>query len=246
MPSNVKLGRLPAKRSLKSLALSNYMKASAVPFPVLHAWERPISYGMMANDRVGDCTCAAMAHQVMNWQAVANAGTPVTFTDEQVLAAYSAITGYDGTEATDNGAAELDVLNYWEQTGFAGHKIAGKVTLDLHNVDQIKAAIFIFGGIYIGFDVPAYIMEDTGQSHWRISQSGNTGIVGGHAVCNVGYGRAGTSLVSWGQIYTMTWDFWLQYVEEAYACVSQDWLEQSGISPTGLDLQGLLADLASV
>ena len=242
----LKLGRLPAKRSLKSLALSNYLNMGAVAFPQTHAWERKIPYGMMANDRIGDCTCAAAGHMIMNWQAVANAGSPVTIPDDQIIAAYSAITGYDpASGANDNGANELDVLAYWQTTGIAGHKIAGKATLDIHNVDQIKAATYLFGGVYIGFEVPAFIMEDTGNHNWG-SMSGDTSIVGGHAVPVFGYGRGGCTNVSWGDLYHMSWDFWLQYCDEAYAIVSTDWLKQSAVSPSGLDLQGLIQDLTQV
>lgn len=246
MASSLKLGRLPAKRSLKSLALSNYLNMGAAAFPRSHAWERPIDYGIMANDRIGDCTCAAIGHMIMNWQAVANAGSPVSIPDSEIISAYSAITGYDpASGANDNGANELDVLNYWQTTGIAGHKIVGKATLDIHNVGQIKAACYLFGGVYIGFEVPAYIMDDTSNHNWG-SMSGDKSIVGGHAVPIFGYGRGGCTNVSWGDFYHMSWEFWLRYVDEAYAVVSTDWLKQSGVSPSGLDLAGLLQDLNAV
>jgi hypothetical protein len=38
----------------------------------------------------------------------------------------------------------------------------------------------------------------------------------------------------------------LQYVDEAYALVSTDWIKASGLSPTGLDLDGMLKDLNSI
>jgi hypothetical protein len=242
----MKLGKLKAKRSMKSLALGNYLNASAVAFPPVKAWERPIKYQMLANDKIGDCTIAAAAHMEMNWQAVANAGTPLVITDEQVIADYSAVTGYDPSNGSnDNGAVELDVLAYWQTTGIAGRKIAGKATLDYHNIDQIKAATYIFGGVYLGFSVPAFIMEDTGNHTWNAQQR-DTQIVGGHAIPIFGYGRAGCTCVSWGDLYHMSWDFWLEYVDEAYAVVSTDWLKATGLSPTGLDLTGLMADLTAV
>ena len=71
----------------------------------------------MGNDKIGDCTCAAAGHLIMEWTSLAQ---PKMFTptDPQIVAAYSAITGYNPkTGANDNGAAELDVLNYWRKTG---------------------------------------------------------------------------------------------------------------------------------
>ena len=239
----MKLGKLPARRSLKTLSLSNYMATSRVTFPPVCAWERPIAYGMLANDTVGDCTIAGAAHMVMNWQAVANAGTLLTFTDDQVLKDYSALSAYDPTNgANDNGCVELDVLNYWRDNGICGHKIDGYVAIDFQNIDMVKAACYLFGGVYMGFHVPDYIMD--GRKTWEARTSPN--YVGDHAVPIFGYGRAGCAPCSWGDIYHMNWDFWMQNVDEAYAVVAPEFIKACGISPTGLDLNGLLNDLQLV
>ena len=93
------------KRIRKALALSNYMNMSAMAYPAVKAWERPIAYGMLGNDAVGDCTIAGHYHLRMNMQAVANAGTPLVVTTEQALADYSAATGYNPADpSTDQGA----------------------------------------------------------------------------------------------------------------------------------------------
>jgi hypothetical protein len=242
--SRLRFGKLAPKRSMKSVALSNFMTPVKVPFPQVHAWERPIDYGMLGNDTVGDCTIAGALHKIMNDRAVANAGLPSTFTTDQALSAYSAVTGYkEDDPSTDNGAALYDVLNYWQDAGFFGHKLAGRVTVDVQNIDMVKAAIFLFGGLYIGFVVPESVANDPlGTKHWRIVP-GDKPTQEGHCVTQLGYGRAGLTNVSWGTLYTMTWDFWLQYADEAYALVTPDFIKQSGKSPTGFDLQGMLAEL---
>ena len=59
----------------------------------------------------------------MEWTANA-AQKLLTPSDQQIVSAGSAITGYNtATGANDNGAVEIDVLNYWRQTGIAEHKI---------------------------------------------------------------------------------------------------------------------------
>lgn len=245
MALQVKLGKLEAKRSVKNLALGNYLTPSKVAFPPVCAWERSIDYGMMRNDKVGDCTIAAAAHMEMNWQAVVNAGTPLVVPDEKVIADYSAVGGYDpATGANDNGCYMLDVLHYWLSKGIAGREAQAFATLDLHNLEQVKAAIYLFGGVYFGFSVPLYTMEQTDKV-WRV-QTKDDRSVGGHAVCALGYGRQGFALCSWGTIYRMTAEFWLRYVDEAYCVISKSWLKQSGVSPAGLDLDGLLADIDAV
>jgi hypothetical protein len=243
----VKLGKLRPKRSLKALPLSNYMKALSVTFPPVHAWERNIAWGVLANDTIGDCTIAAALHLIMGWQAVANAGTPIQFTDQDAISLYSTITGYNPADpSTDQGAAETDVLNYWKTTGMNGHKIAGYTSLDVSNIEMIKAAVFLFGGVYLGFQVPNYIMSVAPGGSWSQTPGADTTIVGGHAIYICGYGADGVTIVSWGQTFTFDWDFWTAYVDEGYALVSTDWVKKSGKAPSGLDLSALLADLTAV
>lgn len=239
------LGKKRPKRSLKALPFSNYANATSIAYPPVHAWERKINWGMLGNDKLGDCTIAATLHLIMGWQAVANSGTPVAFTNQDAINLYSAITGYNPNDPnSDQGANETDVLNYWKATGVKGHKIAGYVSLDVSNIEMIKAAIYLFGGVYIGFNVPAYIMDVPNGGSWSQKPGVDTTIEGGHAIYLPGYGHDGATLVSWGTTYTFDWDFWTAYVDEAYAIVSTDWIEKSGKSPSGVDVTGLMADLA--
>ena len=241
------LGKGPRKHSAKALPFSNYAKVSSIAYPAVHAWERKIDWGMLGNNKVGNCTIAAMLHLIMGWQEVANAGTPVSFTEQEAIDLYSAITGYNPNDPnTDQGANETDVLNYWKSTGALGHKIAGYVSLDISNIEMVKAAIYLFGGVYIGFSVPEYIMEIPNGGSWSQKPGADVNIEGGHAIYLPGYGRDGATGVSWGTTYTFNWDFWHTYVDEAYAIVSTDWIEQSGKSPSGVDMNGLIADLSQV
>jgi hypothetical protein len=244
---HVCLGKKNAKRSLKALPLSAYMKSSSVAFPPKLALERPIQYGALGNLDVGDCTIAAALHMQMVWASVANAGSIPTFTDQDAIALYSSIGGYvPGNPGTDNGCVETDVLNYWKSSGMKGNSIAGYVTIDVNNLDQLKAAVYIFGGAYIGIQVPAYIMNVPVGGSWSYTGSGDKTIEGGHAIPVVGYGSQGVTIISWGSLYTFNYQFWADNCDEAYALVDPLWIKQSGVSPSGLDLKGLLADLAQV
>jgi len=243
----VKLGKKAPKRLLKSLPLSAYMKSSAVAFPPKIAYERPLTYGMLANDALGDCTIAAALHMQMVWASVARAGFVPSFVDQDAISLYSAIGGYvPGDPNTDQGCVETDVLNYWKSTGMKGNQIAGYVTIDVSNLDQLKAAIYIFGGVYIGIQVPAYIMNVPIGGSWSLMPGADQSIEGGHAIPVVGYGSQGVTIISWGALYTFNYQFWADNCDEAYALVDPLWIKQSGISPSNLDLNGLLADLASV
>ena len=85
---------------------------------------------MLGNDQVGDCVIAAMLHYIMAAQA--NVGKSVTFTTQQALDLYSAITGYNPSDpSTDQGTAWTDALAYWQSTGCCGHKILGWAAVDI-------------------------------------------------------------------------------------------------------------------
>jgi len=90
----------------------------------------------MDNDQIGDCTCAAAA--TSSWNGPRPPSLKMaTPTDKQIVAAYSAITGYNPTTgANDNGAQEIDVLNYWRQQGIGGHKIQAYIALEPSNHTQ--------------------------------------------------------------------------------------------------------------
>jgi hypothetical protein len=232
--------------------LTNYTTPSKLEFPPVYALERPIAWGMLGNGPdtyngqpfagVGNCFECYMLHQIMAWSAVAHAGDNVSFTTEQAVDLYSAIMGYKfGDDSTDQGTDPDTGFSYWQNTGVYGHKILGKVTIDLGNLDLLKWAIFTFGGAGFGLSVPNYIMQ--AATSWSLPSGGDTTIDGEHQVGFVGFGRGGFRIDSWGTTYTFNPDFLAQFGLQATAVVSEDWVKKSGVAPSGLDLQGLLADL---
>jgi hypothetical protein len=232
--------------NLKALPLSNYLNPKAMSYPPVCSWWREMDLGMLGNDSVGDCVIAYMLHQIMIWNGVAHAGTPVSFTTDQAIQTYSAITGYNPAYPnTDQGTDPDTALSYWQKNGLFGHSIAGYVNLDITNVDQLRYALYVFGGIGFSINCPAYVMNVPAGGSWSLS-GGDATIEGGHQIGLLGYGRNGFRLNSWSTTYTFNLDFVGQFGQAAQAAVSPDWIKQSGTSPSGLDLNGLLADLQAV
>jgi hypothetical protein len=62
----------------------------------------------------------------------------------------------------------------------------------------------------------------------------------------VGYDADQLWIVTWGELKSMSWDFYHAYADEAYAVLSRDFIDKSGMAPAGLDLQTLKADLAEL
>jgi hypothetical protein len=256
-PLKLKLGKHTPRHDPRTLLLATYAKPSlpAPPAKLNLAAKVKGPWGMMDNDQLGDCTCAAAGHLIMEWTANAQS-TMATPPDSEIVAAYSAITGYNPTSgANDNGAVELDVLNYWRQQGIAGHKIQAFVALEPSNQTHVMDAIWIFGGCYIGMALPKSAQAQTSNKQtWSVPPQGTggdgaPGTWGGHAVPVVAYDSRGLTVVTWGDVQTMTWGFWSAYCDEAYAILSPDFLKQKAgktTAPNGFAIDQLQEDLADL
>ncbi len=253
-PRKLKLGKGVARHDPRTLLLASYVTPSLPAPPATFDLTTKVKapWGMMDNDQLGDCTCAAAGHLIMEWTA--NAGKKILVpTDKQIVAAYSAITGYNPTTgANDNGAVEIDVLNYWRQTGIAGHKIGAYMALEPSNHNHVMDSVFIFEGCYIGVQLPISAQAQT-QNHqpWSVPPGGTTGdgkpgSWGGHAIPVVAYDSRGVTVVTWGALQTMTWTFWEAYCDEAYAILSPDYLNDKQEAPQGFSMKQLQADLADL
>ena len=239
-----KLGRLPVKHDPRTLKLEKYLHTNLV-VPPSAAWGTKITnWGMMMNDTLGDCTCAGAGHLIMTWTS--EASTLVTPTDDQIVAAYSAITGYTPSDPnSDQGANELDVLNYWSNNGIAGHKIGAYVSINPKNLNHVKLGIALFGGVYLGVNIADTDMNTVQQGNTNWSDTGGN-LEGGHAIPLVAYDVNSFTAVTWGALQTMTPEWFLARCEEAYAIVSPDWVENTNLAPSGVNMEALVADLQAV
>ena len=243
--THIRLGRKAIKTDSRTLRLSRYLIAKLPPPPISCDWTKGIAeWGMMHNDTLGDCTCAGRGHGIQVWSA--NLGKEVTISDADVLTSYEQWCGYDPNDpATDQGGIELDILNDWKKKGLKldGHTLLAFANSSVSNVTELKQAISIFGGLYIGMNVPCFIMNDIPQLWDVVADDG--GIDGGHCVWVCGYDASTVTFISWGSIYKMTWAYWHKYVDEAHCLLSPDWLAANG-APSGFNLVQLKADLAAI
>jgi len=244
----LKLGKQPPKHDPRTLHLASYLRPEELPrIPTQKDWSGKVpTWGMLANDRLGDCTCATAGHLIEAWTA--NASTEIVPSDADIISAYSAVSGYDpATGENDNGAVELDVLNYWRKSGIANHKIFAYAALEPRNHSHIKAACYLFGGCYIGLALPLSAQNQAVWSvpSWGTSGSGRPNSWGGHAVNVVSYDAHFLTVVTWGALQKMTWRFWDRYCDESYAVLSQDFIN-GGIAPNAIDWASLQQDLSKV
>jgi hypothetical protein len=240
-----RLGRKALKTDSRTLRLAKYMKTLA-PAPPAVNWAKGITnFGMMLNDNLGCCTIAGVGHAIQIWTA--NASSEQTIPDSIIQNYYSTWDGYvPGDPSTDNGGVELDVLSDWKAHGFSGHLLTAYADPAVSSLAEVKQAINLFLGLYIGLSVTDQVMENDNDPTipWDVTP-GDT-IDGGHCVYVIGYDAQFIYFVSWGQIYKMTTQYWTTYVDEAHALMSPDLLSSSGLSASGFNSAQLLADLAAI
>lgn len=250
-----KLGKREPRVDPRTLKLARYLTSALPPNPADcdQALKIP-GWGMMLNDQLGDCTCACVGHMVQQWTGELNAGRQVVPPDSAVEKMYEAVGGYvPGDSSTDNGAAILDVLNYWRKTGILGaapeaylHKILGYAAVNNRNHSELQSAVYLFGNCYIGVQLP---VTAQGEDRWVVPPGGwnsfnGPGSWGGHAIPIVAYFAPDTYVVvSWGSLIPVSAAFLDACCDEAYAVFSTDWLNSKGMTLDGFDRAALDADL---
>lgn len=243
------LGRLPTKQNAKTLKFASYLSDEQLPAPaskVFREYKVPEeAKKMFGNDSIGDCTCAAIANLIILTSC--HTGDCIIPTEQAVIDLYSAVTGYDGSPATDNGAAMTDVLDYMMKVGISigssKLQILGWAAINHDNLQHRQLACQLFGASYVGVNLPASaLMQFRSNLPWEVV---NSNVEGGHAIIRPGYGRLGDDYVTWARWDQKASAEWSkQYVEEEYAVILPTWLEDAThATPAGLNLDALLADL---
>jgi len=244
----MKLGKQAAKIDSRTLKLSRYFLATLPAAPPKVTYSKGVTnWGMMLNDQYGDCTIAGAAHAVQVWTLNCG-GKMVTLSDSMVLGYYSTWDGFDPKNefATDRGGVEIDVLNLWRHDKFNGHELVAYADPDVQNLEHVRQAHNLFGGLYIGLNLPltAQTQEVWDTPIFKTKKSA-PGSWGGHCVFVCDYDQESFTCITWGKLKKMTKSFWLNYCDEAHALLSPDWLSQ-GKSIHGFDLATLTTDLRAV
>ena len=242
-----KLGKQPATYDNRTLKFAKYDDRSLldkIPKVVGHdnLFDDVNGWGMLANDRYGCCVISSMMHQSMLWNKAAR-GIDVKYTDDLCIDTYHKV----NHTTEDRGTNMLKALKYRRKHGILDaegkvHKIAAFAYLNVHDIDQIRAAIYLFGLVDIGFAVPDYCMEQFEHGRpWVVKENGVN--EGGHCVPIVGFNEM-FNVVTWGKEQKMEVNFFSRYADEAYAIMSGDYFNGKKQTPEGFDLSQLKKDLA--
>ncbi len=248
----LKLGKLPFTVDERDIRLDQVVDIAAVlpKAPGNFGHETGITdWGMLGNDRYGDCTCAGACHEHMLWTH--EGSTETHFTDADALGLYSAVTGFDPNDpSSDQGANVRDVLTYRRKHGVkdaAGkiHKIDGFLSIEPGNLDHLAVAMYVFGAVGIGFAFPDYAMDQFNAGKpWTYEEGPKP--TEGHYVPLVARRTGRLRCVTWGKTQQMQLEFFSVYCDEAWAIYSRETIGKLGHTPEGFDraqLDKLLAAL---
>jgi hypothetical protein len=251
--STHKFGRTARSRDPRVPHLSALLagqKLAPPPASVNYVANMPQTFGMMLNDNLGDCTCAAFYHARQVWTFNADKAES-TAPDSDVEDLYEQACGYNPqTPGPGPGGNEQHVLQFLLKTGApigaAGgqrDKILAFVEVDPRNTDDVKRTINDCGVAYIGFPVPENVTYN--NRTWDYEPTAKmTG--DGHAVVLVGYDANAATAISWGQLYTVTWSFITNIVDEIYALADPDWVANTKKTPGGLTIAQLEAQMKTL
>lgn len=241
-----KLGKRPVRKDRRTLKLAKFIDWDKFPHtPERVEWSKAVSgFSMMKNDTLGNCAIVGAANIVKSWTA--NERVEITMTDDNIVDAYAKICGYKPvTDEEDYGCVLLEVLNYWRIIGIDGHKIEGYVSINPRSKREVKAAVHLFGAVYIGFQLPAFA-ENTDL--WNLPRDGPSseilpGSWGGHCVVALDADDEYLTIVSWGRLIKVNWEFLAAYCDEAYAVFAPDDWATDGTAPNGFDIESLRKSL---
>ena len=231
------LGGLPAKRPEGLHMLAFYQNNPLPKAPDKIDVPAVVNWGMLGNDKYGDCTFAGIAHAEM---AAAQAlgldeKAPI---EQEVVQAYLSYTG-----GRDQGAVEADLLKFWQDNVLFNGKVAAYAPTDIADFDELKSVISSYGVSYIGISVPAPCEQQFAQGQpWALTGTpADNNIMGGHCVVLVGYDEKYFYCITWGKIQAIE-PTWLQsYMQEAWAIITPETVAKGAYGD--LRLQDLLDDI---
>lgn len=195
-------------------------------------------WGVLGNDRWGNCVLAGEAHFWMATSATDD-GQAITVNEADVVNLYRRLS------PGDRGLIIGDVLTLEQQQGLLGQKIIGFVSVDPDRRDLIKLAVHEFGGAKLGVNLPASAQAQFSRGlPWTVT--GPSPNIGGHDIEAVGYDADWLHCVTWGRLVKVAWNWVDRYTEEAFARITPLWLGRDGVTPTGLDITALLDALGQM
>jgi hypothetical protein len=201
-------------------------------------------WNILGNDTYGDCGPVSVA----NFRALTSkalTGVEEYPTLSEVLDLYRR-SGNPNFPADDNGVDMQQMLGEVHKNGIAGNKCVAFAKVNINDLNEVRAAIAIFGGLLLGVDLDIAQQSQTDTTKiWDYVRASS--FWGGHAVLAASYtsatgsGQGDIGIESWAEILQLTDSFWVHQAVEAWAVI---WPEHLGTTQflQGVELNLLAED----
>ena len=205
----------------------------------------------LGNRAIGCCVPAADFREIQVRRANAMGDTWVPPRDA-VLDRYKRIGGYDPSDprtdiGTDTAADMADRCTHGIWVNSQDLDVVHWTTVNPLNDSDIALAISHFGSLLVTLALPLALQD---LSLW--SQAPGTGADwipgswGVHRVMVGAYDGVERVCRTWGVDLTLHPASWAKYCLAADCTISRMWLQATGLAPSGLDWEGLQADMADI
>jgi hypothetical protein len=240
-------GRLRYKHDKRTLKFRTVVcKADKdIKVPSEYDWGSRIkpnhNWGDYGNLKLNNCTFSTAAHAILIWKSYKskNVYRPgvKTIIDDYSKLIKGKRTAKSLQQFLNRGGAPLEairVLNNWRKKGIDGHKIIAFAKLSFRDKkdmqEEVKRVIYLYGGCYIGINIPRSVEKQWQQNKvWRVIKRVPPGdarrrLWFSHALLATGYNEKELRVITFGKEETMTWEFFVKYVDEAYAVFDEKFL----------------------
>lgn len=244
------LGRRPPDPERPTLKLGRYLATEAVvPHPDGADYLGKVQdWGMYGNDRYGVCGPTSVANQRKQvTRYLLGEERPPSIEDVFGLYRAAGNPTFDPTSgAGDDGVVMADMLSALLHEGIAGTKPLAYAQVDVKNVDEVRAAIGLFGSVLFGVDLDvAQEQQLREQQPWdyvrRSAEWGGHAVLAGAYTGDMAHGAVDISVVTWGARVGVTDEFCARQLDEAWVVI---WPELLGTTEfaEGVDLSALAHD----
>jgi hypothetical protein len=214
-----KLGKRPPKRAA-AIQAGRFLIPGGVPVhpKAIDNFTEVSDWGLYDNDKYGDCGPTSVANQrklVSRYLGTAEHSP----SQDDVFDLYrrSGNPGFNPTtDADDNGVDMQTMLEAVQSGGIGGTKCVAFAKVDHTSLDEIRAAIAVFGSVLLGVTLDTAQQTQTDRGLWDYAPSS---VWGGHAILAGRYTSAKTgddlAVITWAEVVGLTTAFEQHQLDEA-------------------------------
>jgi hypothetical protein len=249
----MKLGAIHRTQPLAVRPLSKRARLDLMIPPPTVDWhiKCPADHDPLGNDRYG-CCCEVADYRIIQMHRAVICGDTTKPLVSDILARYTALTGFNPvTGQPDDGTDTVSDMTAWSTQGIhvADQTIDVPMWTLANPADQneVNLAIANCGPILVTLALPLAAQDLTA---W--SKPIGTGpdwapySWGGHRVICGKYDGLVRTVRTWGIDVPLHPAWWSAYVVGVDVLLSREWINTTGLSPSGLDWDALKADMASL